>query len=203
MKDLPGSLGKEHIIQNSRKNGVLCLCLLIKGNPIPEEGTLEPPAPSHSIALVMQPQLSLPCQEDALGKSLWEITEHVSLEHPYSSVAALAGPSHVCARMQDLGTWLEAHTFLFLQFCSTVAFPKAKSWSKGHPAFTLSASWGRALTELGRGVRGASRAGREGTAGIRVLLPKAGKGCGTGQSRGLDAPAPLPTHTGLHICSSP
>lgn len=162
-----------------------------------------PLAPSLSIALVMQPQLSLPRQEDALGKSLGEIMERVSLEQPYSSVEALAGVSCVCALMQDLGTWFEAHTFLFLLFCSSAAFPKAESWSKGHPAFTLSASWGRAIAELGRGVRGAPRADREGTAGIWVLLAGAGKGCGTGQSRGLDTVAPLPTHTGLHMCSAP
>lgn len=52
-----------------------------------------PPAPSHCIVLVMQPLLSLPCQEDALGKSLREIMEHVSLEHPYSLGGVI---THLC-----------------------------------------------------------------------------------------------------------
>lgn len=33
-----GPLGKEHMVQNHGKKGALCLCLLIKGSPIPEEG---------------------------------------------------------------------------------------------------------------------------------------------------------------------
>lgn len=40
LKDLPSSLGKEHMVQNHGKEGVLCLHLLIKGSPIPEEGHL-------------------------------------------------------------------------------------------------------------------------------------------------------------------
>lgn len=39
---------------------------------------------------------------------------HVSLLHPYRYMAALAGPSHVCACVQDLGIWFEARIFLFL-----------------------------------------------------------------------------------------
>lgn len=41
----------------------------------------------------------------------------------------------------------------------------AESWSKGHPAFTLSPSWGRVLAELGGVARGVPSAGREGTWG--------------------------------------
>lgn len=81
----------------------------------------------------------------------------------------------------------------------------AESWSKGHPAFTLSPSWGRVLAELG-GWRGEYpvQGGRAlGAAGVRVLLQGEGKGCGAGQSKGQDAQAPLPTRTGLHSYSSP
>lgn len=62
----------------------------------------------------MQPQPSLSCQEDVLGKSHWEMMERMSLEHPYRYMAALAGPLHACACMQDLGFWFEAYIFLFL-----------------------------------------------------------------------------------------
>lgn len=145
LKDLPGSLGKEHIIQNRRKNGVLYLCLLIKRKPYQRRGCLG--LQHHLTVLPWLCSSSSICLARRMlwvnhFRKLWNMC-HLNI------LTALAGPSHVCALTQDPGTWFEVHTFLL--FCTSAAFPKDKSWSKGHPALTHSGSWGRAISELGRG----------------------------------------------------
>jgi len=49
----------------------------------------------------------------------------VSPEHPSRYMAALAGPLHVYACVQDLGTWSKAYIFLFPRDCPMDCFSKS------------------------------------------------------------------------------
>lgn len=171
MKDLPGSLGKEHIIQNTRKNGVLCLCLLIKRKPYQRRGCL---GLQHHLTVL--PWLCSPSSVCLARRMLWvnHFGKLWNMCH-LNILTALAGPSRVCALMQDLGTWFKCTPSSSSCSAPQLLFQKPKAAAKGTlPSATVPAreeqsqSWrgGERNTQSQEGgdsrVQGAPARGREG-----------------------------------------